>query len=94
MNTYYITKDCLTKGIFTLELDDSDKDEYWSKLASGKKPCTSPTVGDWLENVSYIIGKECFLSKNDAMKNANERKNKAILQAKKKIEALEKLKFE
>lgn len=92
MSIYYITKDCLTQGIYTLDLEQGEG--YWSDMASGKKSHLSSTGDNWFENVTYCIDKECFLSKADAIKNANERRDKAISQARKKIEKLDKLKFE
>lgn len=91
MTIYYVTKHCLTDGIFELDLEQSDG--RWSDMASGYREIRTSTNVE-RHRVTYFIDRECFLNKEAAVKNAYERRDKAIKAAEKKINKLKSLNFE
>lgn len=82
MEKVYITKYALSKGILEKEAEIVD-------FLTGHKRAF--VEGDFL---SYGIGSEAFLKKEDAIENAEKRRRKKIESLKKKIKELENLKFE
>jgi hypothetical protein len=82
MEKVYITKYALSSGILEKKADIAD-------FMTGHKRAF--VEGDFL---SYGIGSEAFLKKEDAIENAEKRRRKKIESLKKKINKLENLKFE
>lgn len=82
MKKVYITKYALSRGILEKKAEIAD-------FMNGHKRAF--VEGDFL---SYRIGSEAFFEKEDAIKNAEKRRNKKIESLKKKINKLENLKFE
>lgn len=82
MEKVYITKYALTKGILEKEARVSD-------FGCGR--LRAFCNGDYS---SYGIGSEAFYTLEEALNNAEERRNKKIESLKKQINKLENLKFE
>lgn len=77
----YITKYALSKGILEEEAVIKDYGRYSRALVKG-------------DYSSYGIGSEAFFKREDALKNAENRRIKKIESLKKQINKLENLKFE
>lgn len=77
----YITKNALLCGITE---KDSYRESTLDKSLIFVKGNYTP----------YKIGKDAFFDKEDAIKNAYERRDKKVAELKKQIEKFEKLKFE
>lgn len=82
MKKVYITKYALTKGVI-------EKDGEIADYGNGH--VRAFVHGDYS---SYGIGSEAFYTKEEALKNAEERRIKKIESLKKQIKKLENLKFE
>jgi hypothetical protein len=78
----YISKYALTKGIFELEVED----------------CGDGTVkhknSGYCNDYYHEEGKDYFLTKEDAIKKANELKEKKIQSIEKQLKKLKEIKFE
>lgn len=77
----YITKYALSEGILEKEAEIEDYGRYLRAFVKG-------------DYSSYGIGSEAFFKREDALKNAENRRLKKIESLKKQIKKLEKLKFE
>ena len=77
----YITKYALSKGILEKEAVIKDCGRYLIAFVKG-------------DYSSYGIGSEAFFKREDALKNAENRRIKKIESLKKQINKLENLKFE
>lgn len=82
----YVTKYALTKGIqeMVMNVVNSDFDD---NIYYARKRCR-------FELISFRIGIEAFLTKEEAIKKAEDMRDKKIKSLKKQIEKLDKLKFE
>ena len=85
MEKIYITKYALTGGIKEIEANITT---YSTSDGKGTEYAREPNSYG-----SFIIGKEAFRSLEDAIKNAEERRQKKIVTLKKQVEKLEKLSF-
>lgn len=79
----YITRYALSKGITeTCDYEFSNRSQDQSWIYSSDYFC------------AYKIGRDAFFDKEDAIRNAYERRDKKVAELKKQIEKFEKLKFE
>lgn len=83
----YITKYVLTKGI--LEIDAKVEPSYYDQNIVYARVCDR-----YLGTESFRVGSEVFLTKEEALKDAEKRRIKKIDSLKKQIKKLENIKFE
>lgn len=83
----YVTKYALTKGI--LEIDAIVGQSFYDQNIFYARVCDR-----YLGTESFRVGLEAFLTKEEALKDAEKRRIKKIDSLKKQIKKLENLKFE
>lgn len=83
----YITKDALTKGI--LEIDAKVEPSYYDQNIVYAR-----VYDRYLGTEFFRVGSEVFLTKEEALKDAEKRRIKKIDSLKKQIKKLENIKFE
>lgn len=85
MKKVFITRYALTRGIIEKETEIT---VYKSPI---EEPIECACVEEW---PGYTIGKEAFYTLEEAVKKAEEMRNKKIASLRKQIEKLEKMEFE